>query len=263
MNGFDESTAHFEFVPLHDALAARIGATLVALRARRPKVHAITGPVAQTLTANGLGALGAITTLTINQEEISDFVMSSDAILLNLGMMDRERFEILPIAAQISAETGKPFVIDPVFADRSPRRRNLARSMLGTSPKIVKLNQREAEAFSRDIPTTATEIVTGPVDRIRLGKREAKLANGHVMMEPTAATGCLLGGILAACMTVEDDPFMAAITGVSIINIAAEIAGERSAGPGSFAVNLIDELANLDASAIQRRLKINLLRDEA
>ena len=249
--------------PAHRSrLVASIGATLGALRGSRPRIHAITSPVAQSLTANGLLALGAIPSLTVNLEEIEDFVLSASAVLLNLGMLDADRFEALPAAARLSATHGRRFVVDPVFADRSPRRIALARGLLSANPAIVKLNASEAEAFARDIPPGSVTLVTGAHDHIRLGAREVSLSNGHPMLGQMTATGCLLGAILAACLAVEDDPFLAAIAGVSILNIAAEIAAESAAGPGSFAVRLIDALAALDAGAIQRHLKLEALRDD-
>lgn len=243
----------------HDTLSAEIAVTLDAVRARRPRIHAITSPVAQNFTANGLLALGAIPSLTINAEELEDFILSSDAVLLNLGMLDRDRFEVLPLAADIAAQAGMPVVIDPVFADRSPRRRALARTLLAHAPAIVKLNASEAEAFSRDIAPTTTAIVTGAVDRIQLDRQAVRLANGHTLMARVTATGCLLGAILAACRAVEADAFKAAIAGVSILNIAAEKAAEGAQGPGSFATRLIDALAALDATTIHRHLKVESL----
>jgi hydroxyethylthiazole kinase len=251
------------FLSRHDCLAETIFEILTKIRATRPRIHAITSPVAQVLTANGLLALGAIPSLTTNAEETETFITSANGLLLNLGMLDRERFDVIPIAAQTATAMRCPFVIDPVFADRSVRRRALARTLLASGPSIVKLNASEAEAFSRDIPETTTRLITGPVDLIRLGRKEARLANGHVLMERVTATGCLLGAILAASCAVENDPFPAAIAGVSILNIAAEIAAKEAAGPGSFAVRLIDALATLDYSDIQRRFKLEFLRDDA
>lgn len=245
----------------HDQLAELVATTLARLRGARPRIHAITGPVALNLTTNGLLALGANPSLTVNEEECEEFVLSSEALLLNLGMLDRDRFAAIPLSAEIASRAGKPFVVDPVFADRSPRRRALARQILAHGPRIVKLNAAEAEAFSRFVPENAAVIVTGAVDRIRLGKREARLANGHPILGQVSATGCLLGAILAAMTAVEEDPFLAGIAGVTTLNIAAEIAVERSAGPGTFAVHLIDALAALDVEMIHPRLKVEFLRE--
>ncbi|OYU49928.1 MAG: hydroxyethylthiazole kinase [Rhizobiales bacterium PAR1] len=235
-----------------------IAHTLEALRLRRPRVHAITNPVAQGLTANGLLALGATPSLTLNLLELADFITSSDALLLNLGMLDRDRLEALPLAAKVAATGNRRFVLDPVFADRSENRRALARGVFAFSPTIVKLNASEADAFAPEIPPGSVTVITGPIDRITRGDQTIRLANGHPLMASVTATGCLLGAILAACLAVEEDTFLAAVAGVSLLNIAAEIAAEGAAGPGSFAYRLIDALAALDADTLHHRLNIEV-----
>lgn len=247
--------------PENGEIPHRIVAVLAALRMRQPHIHAITSPVAQTLTANGLLALGAIPSLTINAGETGDFIRAADAVLLNLGMLDPARSEVLPLAAGCATRLGKPFVVDPVFAERSAPRRALAEALFAGGPGIVKLNPREAEAFAGRLPASAVQVVTGPVDEIRHGARKARLANGHPLLAQVTATGCLNGAILAACLAVEDDPFVAAIAGVSFLNIAAEIAASGAEGPGSFAVRLIDALAALDADALHLHLKLESFRD--
>ncbi|MCA0399587.1 MAG: hydroxyethylthiazole kinase [Proteobacteria bacterium] len=237
-------------------LAERIAANLARLRAEHPRIHAITGPIAYTITANGLIALGANPTLTANMEECAAFIHASSALLLNFGMMDKERFAVIPHAADIAAKAGKPFVLDPAFADTSPARHALARQVLAHAPFIMKPNRQEAEAFSCFVPESTALLVTGAQDHVRLGTREAKLANGHPYLGMMTATGCLLGAILAAMASVESDPFHAAISGVSILNIAAEIAAAEAQGPGTFAVRLIDALAALDEHTIEARLNV-------
>lgn len=241
-------------IPSRDALVAGIAATLEALRAKAPRIHAITSPVAQGLTANGLLALGAVPSLTVNPGEIADFVAAADALLLNLGMLDAPRLEALPLAAKAAGRAGKPVVLDPVFAERSASRQALARRLLAETPALLKLNLREAAVFADDLPAGAAVIVTGPVDHIRQGAREIRLANGHPLLARVTATGCLNGAILAACRAVEPDAFAAAVAGVSLLNIAAEIAAAGAEGPGSFAVRLIDALAAIDAGTLDRHL---------
>ncbi|MCZ8376814.1 MAG: hydroxyethylthiazole kinase [Beijerinckiaceae bacterium] len=236
--------------------AARCGAVLARLQQQRPRIHALTNPVAQALTANGLLALGAVPTLTTHPDEIEDFVAGSAAILLNLGMLDGERFAALPRAAAACARLGRPFVLDPAFADRSPRRRALALDILATRPTLVKLNPDEARAFATDLPDGSGLVVTGAVDRIRVAGQALALANGDALLTRITASGCLLGAILAACLAVEPDPLVAAAAGLSILNIAAEQAAALAAGPGSFAVHLVDSLAALTPEDMAGRLRL-------
>jgi len=74
------------------ALAADI---LDRVRERRPRVHCITNAVAQAFTANMLLAVGAIPSMTIAPDEVSDFVVGADALLVNLGTLDRARREFI------------------------------------------------------------------------------------------------------------------------------------------------------------------------
>ena len=236
--------------------ASRIGTVLSAVRKKKPRIHAITNPVAQNLTANGLLALGATPSLTLHPPELDAFIASADAALLNLGMLDAARFEALPLAVEAARAHAKPFVLDPVFAERSPARRALARAVITTGPAIIKANQNEAAAFAGDFPPGATILITGASDHLRQGRHTLHLANGHPLLAQVTATGCLLGAILAACLAVESDPLAAALAGVSILNIAAELAAGKAQGPGTFAPHLLDALAALTADDIATRLNL-------
>jgi len=108
-------------------LAQAACVALDRLRARSPRVHCITNNVAQNFTANILLSLGCVPSMTLSPEEIAGFVAGSDALLVNLGTFDAERRQAVELA--IGAATGKkiPWVLDPVFVDRSAPRADFAR----------------------------------------------------------------------------------------------------------------------------------------
>src|SRR4030081_1870932 len=91
---------------------------LARIRARRPRVHCITNAVAQNFTANMLLAAGAVPSMTIASDEIADFVARADALLVNLGTLDPERRGAIEIAIAAAGERA-PWILDPVFVDRS------------------------------------------------------------------------------------------------------------------------------------------------
>jgi hydroxyethylthiazole kinase len=68
--------------------------------------------------------------------------------------------------------------------------------------------------------------------------------------------GCALGAVMAAFASVDEDHWATTVAAVTVYTVAAEIAAENSAGPGSFAVAFIDALANIDSSIIAQRAKI-------
>src|SRR5215207_2355207 len=114
---------------------------LERLRERAPRVHCITNAVAQTFTANVLLAAGAIPSMTLSADEIGTFVARADALLINLGTFDEGRRDASATALEVASEEGVPWVLDPVFIDRSEPRAVYARSLVGHKPRAIRLNR--------------------------------------------------------------------------------------------------------------------------
>jgi hydroxyethylthiazole kinase len=74
-------------------------------------------------------------------------------------------------------------------------------------------------------------------------------------MSRVTATGCAGGAVLAAFLSIEKDRALAAACGLSVFNIAGEIAASRSGGPGSLVPELLDALYCLTDREIEARLK--------
>src|ERR1043165_2145186 len=113
---------------------------LARLRARAPRVHCITNAVAQTFTANVLLAVGAIPSMTLAAGEIGAFVARADALLVNLGTFDAERRAATAAALEVVGERRTPWVLDPVFIDRSVERAAYAQSLVAQNPDAIRLN---------------------------------------------------------------------------------------------------------------------------
>src|SRR5262249_55682501 len=139
---------HAELADTIAELADTIAEVLARIRARAPRVHCITNTVAQTYTANMLLAAGAIPSMTIAPEEIGAFVAGANALLVNLGTFDRERKSAIEAAIGAAKARGLPWLLDPVFIERSPARAEFARSLLAHKPAVVRLNAAEFGALS-------------------------------------------------------------------------------------------------------------------
>jgi hydroxyethylthiazole kinase len=245
------------------AIARKAGDVLERLRAKAPRVHCITNSVAQNFTANVLLAVGAQPSMTISPEEIGHFAGGADAVLVNLGTFDRERAQAIDIAVAAASKAKRPWVLDPVLIDRSPRRAELARSLIGKKPNVTRLNAAEFAALDgNDIAPFAAQTGTvvalsGATDVIADGFRCAALMNGHPLMARITAMGCAASAIVAACLAVEDDTFNAACAGLLILGVAGEIAGERSSGPGSLATGILDALYALEPAALVEHARVS------
>ena len=246
------------------ALAQGAADVLVRLRAKPPRVHCITNPVAQNFTANVLLAVGAQPSMTISPEEIGHFAAGADALLVNLGTFDRERAEAIDIAIAAATAAKRPWVLDPVLIDRSPPRAALARELLKRRPAALRLNAAEfAVLADKQSPAefaaahSTVVALSGAADIVASAEQAAALANGHPLMARITAMGCAGSALVAACLAVEKDPWLASVTGVLMLGVAGETAGEVWKGPGSFAVAILDALYHLEPGALAAKAQIS------
>jgi len=241
---------------------------ILRIREHAPRVHCITNTVAQQFTANVLLAVGAVPSMTLSPLEIGNFVAGADALLVNLGTFDAERRAAIETALGAAAEHGRPWLLDPVFIERSPARAEFARGLVGRSPVVVRLNAAEFAALSgndqagdapaRFAKTHGTIVaLTGRVDLVSDGVRRVKIANGDPLMGQVTAMGCAGSALLGAALAVERDPWLATIAALTAFGIAGEVAGRDAAGPGSFAVAIIDALHGLDGATLRAHLKVH------
>jgi len=251
----------------HRDLALITAEILERIRQRRPRVHCITNAVAQTFTANMLLAAGAVPSMTIASSEIKAFVARADALLVNLGTFDVERRKAALAAVAVAAKSRIPWVLDPVFIDRSPPRAAFARRLAAKKPAALRLNaaefcalsdgksdDRAIEHYARKHRTVVG--LTGEADVVRDSSRAYRIANGHPLMARVTAMGCAGSALVGACLAVEDDALVATAAALLIMGVAGDVAAERARGPGSFAVEIIDSIHNLDAGSLAARAKV-------
>ena len=238
------------------------------LRACSPRIHCITNAVAQNFTANVLLAIGAVPSMTVSVEEIGPFVAGANALLVNLGTLDRARREAAVIAVEAATRGNVPWVLDPVFINRSGSRAAFARALLASAPRAVRLNGAEFSALSGSEPTRETLALyardkktviglSGKTDLVSDGDRLATIANGHALMVKVTAMGCTVSSLVGACLAAEQDAWLATAAALMIAGVAGELAAEKAAGPGSFAVAFVDTLFGFDGSRLIARAKVS------
>jgi hydroxyethylthiazole kinase len=243
------------------------GDILTRIRARHPRVHCITNAVAQNFTANMLLAAGAIPSMTVAPDEVGVFVARADALLVNLGTFDRERREATEIAIAEAARAGRPWVLDPVFVDRSPARAAFARSLAMKRPAAVRLNAAEFSALAGTPPEGealqryardhgSIVALTGATDEVTDGTRVVRVANGDPLMGRVTAMGCAGTAVVAAALAVEADALAAVAAALLLFAVAGEVAAMRARGPGSFAMEIVDALYGLDQDTLRERGRV-------
>lgn len=247
--------------------ARRVADVFARVRARKPRIHVLTSPVAQTFTANMILAVGAEPSMTFSPEEVPAFVASADALLVNLGMLDRVRRDASKTAVEVAKDAGVPWTLDPVKIQISPSRMEFARRLIELEPDLVHANRAEFAALSGleadeasicdyAVQFVSTLAVTGEIDVVTDGTRTVRVANGHPLMDRVTAMGCAGFAVATAFRAVEPDPVTAGAAALVVLGVAGEAAGAAAHGPGSFAIEILDALHALDEETILAKARI-------
>lgn len=252
-------------------LATSAASLLEALRAAPPLTHCITNSVVTGFTANVLLAVGAAPAMVDIVGESEIFAGVASGLLVNLGTPTPEQRAASLEAVAGATASGTPWVLDPVAIGALPLRTALAHQLAELRPTAIRGNASEILALAglsaggrgvdaTDSTDAATEAarslasrfgsvvaVSGPVDLITDGEQVLRLANGHELLTRVTGGGCALGAVMAAFLgaaRATDTSALWAVASASLVyTIAAERAAAASAGPGSFAVALLDELS--------------------
>ena len=236
---------------------------------KTPVVVNITNYVAMNFNANALLAVGASPIMSFYDKEMDDLLAIANSLVINIGCLDDNEIRGMHAAASAANKYGKPWVLDPVGVGASKARTETAVELIKKySPAIVRCNASEimvlhgtscqtrgvdsaepvekARSCAREFAAQHGTVVavSGAVDYITDGEREAECAKGSPMMAKVTTMGCCASAICAAFAAVMP-PFESAVHAMDAMGTAGQNAAARSAGTGSLAVNFIDELYRL------------------
>jgi hydroxyethylthiazole kinase len=260
----------------------RAGELLDAIRQKRPMIHHMTNNVVTNFTANVTLCIGAAPVMAPCEREVEEMVSYAGALLLNIGTLDDAQVQSMLVAGRRARELETPVVLDPVGAGATDLRTVAARTIMekvqlsvirGNAGEVFTLagaggkvrgvdsledvGERDAviAEFARRQKTVVA--VTGPVDVITDGVRVVKVSNGHPILGQVTGTGCAATTVIAAFLAVSGGEHLeATVCALAAMGLAAEVAAEKSAGPGTFVPQLLDALAALDAKALKKGVKI-------
>jgi hydroxyethylthiazole kinase len=251
--------------------ASEAGRVLARVRERRPRIHCITNDVVMALTANVLLAVGARPSMTVDPEEVGDFVAAADALLVNLGTLDDARRRSIPMAVSLAVRAGKPWVLDPVMVDVAAQRLALARRIVVDGPAVIRGNAAEIAALAADTGDSLDDDTgdaseagrlararlcvvarTGAVDVITDGTTTATVDAGDPRLAAVTGAGCAAAALVTAFVAVDSDALGAAAAALLVFGVAAMVAAESAGGPGTLGTLLIDALHGLDDGRLRQ-----------
>lgn len=259
----------------------KLAGILARVREQTPLIHHITNLVVTNVTANVTLAVGASPVMAHAREEVADMVKAAGALVLNIGTLSPELVEAMVTAGKKANESGIPVILDPVGAGATPLRTESAEKIFNeVKVDILRGNAAEISVIGgfggeirgvdavdayNDRATLAkvtarsrgcVVAVTGPEDYVSDGERMVVIENGDVMLSKVTGTGCSVTSVVAAFAAVEEDKVLACAGAIGYYGFAAQLAAEKSSGPGSFQPKLLDWLYNMDEELLMKGLRI-------
>lgn len=255
-----------------------------------PLVHNITNYVTVNDCANAVLAIGASPIMADDILEAADITSISNALVLNIGTLNKRTVESMIVSGKKANELGIPVVFDPVGAGASGfRNETTGRILTEIKVDIIRANLSEmsfiaglqvstkgvdsSEADASNDAKMVAECVakryncvaaiTGETDIISDGSRLVMLSNGVKQLSKVTGTGCMTSAIVgafagAAANVQEYDFFHAACAGIASMSIAGELAYEQAKGlgTGSFHIGIIDNLSKMDEKTLTEKIRM-------
>jgi len=273
---------------------------LEKLRQESTLTHCITNQVTIRDCANAVLAVGGSPIMANAPEEAEEITTIATSLVINIGTLVKEQIETMKKSAKTATNQEKPFVLDPVGVGISKIRNETPIDIIKESkPSIIRGNLSEIKAIAmfygileecttakgvdvadsdiineETLETNAqivkniaeklntTIAVSGPIDIISDGKEVYSIHNGDAMMARITGTGCMLGCIMGAYLSVGN-ALISAVTATTAMAIAGELAAQKTInndmGTGSFGIYLIDELSKMNKETFTKYANIQQL----
>ncbi|HDP36819.1 MAG TPA: hydroxyethylthiazole kinase [Candidatus Atribacteria bacterium] len=264
-------------------LGGKIFEIIERIRQERPLIHNITNMVAMNDSANIILAIGGLPVMAHAQAEVREMVRVAGALVLNIGTLTSVQIDSMIAAGEEANNLKKPVVLDPVGAGATHLRTESAlRLQERIKIDIVRGNHAEvsilaglkgsikgvesvgsgknAAEVARSLARKHNQVViiTGKQDIVTDGKTVIEINNGSPMLGTITATGCMVTSLIATFAAVCNNYVMASTGALVCFGLAGERAAVKAQGPGSFKVNLFDEVYNLNEKIICKGLKVNI-----
>ena len=268
--------------------------TLTAVRGNKPLVQCITNFVTVNDCANIILAAGGSPTMASHPLEVEDAVRSVQALVCNMGAIDKVDSMIL--AGKAANRLGIPVILDPVGAGGTQLRRDAVKRLLdevhfavirGNASEIRYLAGRQSTGNGVDVSdldeitesnlksavSMAAELaerletviaVSGKIDVISDGKESCVLNNGCATMARITGSGCMLTALIGAFCGGNRNYFSAACSAVAAMGICGEIAEEKrirnGTGNATFRTDLIDAVFNLTEEQLEEGVRYEIYK---
>ena len=233
--------------------------------------------------ANITLALGASPLMSYSYEEVEEIVSIASSVVINIGTMNSNHIELFIKAAKVANKYNKPVVLDPVGVFATKTRAELTNRLLNEVKfDVIKGNVAEIkyiggfdvrgkgvdsfddEEISGIIQKIAKKlgtvvVATGKVDTISDGEKVIKIYNGTPKLKSITGTGCMSTSLIGSYLGCSDNKLYGAAMGVLTMALSGELADKDDVGIGTFKVNLMDNIYNMNIDKLNQYGKVEII----
>ena len=264
-----------------EKIQEEVAQVVETVKKTNPMAGSITNSVTINFVANAQIAVGGSAAMVYLPDEAEVLAEAGGATYLNAGTLLPIYEDSFPSVAKKLHSLNKQWILDPVAIGIGELRTRLLEQFKEYKPSIIRGNASEIIALaglwqldggtdtsnvrgvdSTDSVSRAKEAaislakwtggavaVSGEVDLVTDGSTIAYSKGGSHFMGKITGAGCALGGAIAVYATTAT-PFVAALTGTAVFNLAGQRAENKAEGPASFQTHFLDELYKATASEI-------------
>lgn len=240
------------------------------IQQEHPLIHNMTNLVVANFVANGLLALGAAPIMANAIEEVGEIAAQANCLVLNIGTITASQFESMLVAGKAANQKGIPVVLDPVGVGASVYRQKVVSEILarvdvslirGNSGELAALGGIDWQSRGVDAGTGAYDLsrlakevaekyacavaISGEVDYISDGIRQAEVRSGSPLMTKVTGMGCLLSSVCGAFIASGVDVFTSTVAAHRSYALVGETVAEAVTTPGTFQMLFIDQLTQI------------------
>lgn len=257
---------------------------LTQIKQKQPLIHHITNWVTIYDCANITRTFGALPVMAHAREETEDMVKLASALVLNIGTLTTEIIESMIIAAKCANLYNIPVILDIVGVGATSFRNDAAEKIINSAfIDILKGNYSEISRLAgEDVITKGVEstqininpyeiakklaiskkctvVMTGKNDIISDGTRIFVVKNGDPKMGSIVGTGCMATSVIGIFSSINSDYCDAAKDALCHFGIAGQLAAALAKGPGSFKIQLYDEISNLNEETVEKMSNVEYM----
>ena len=100
-------------------------------------------------------------------------------------------------------------------------------------------------------------MATGITDYVSNGEEVIKIENGTSKLKGITGTGCMTGSLIGSYLGISDNSLEAAAMGVLSMALAGELADKNNISIGSFKVELMNQIYELNSEKFLAYAKLN------